>query len=577
MEISKRNALDDFTDELRSESLDAGAILDRLERTGLTLTRAEPTDPHRGKTPRTWLLYCEPEDHIRERFDLAPELLVLLVPSHTAQARDIEKAEQALLRDYRLDRGLVLVAARDDQAAVNLEQSARHTGRTYVFLSFARILDASDPQEWMRRVLLEQLGSSDLFAASAPVFGWDFAGRKREIEAIRKHLLGGRPVGMYGLRKVGKTSLLLVIRNQLIQDARPAPGAADEPARIIVPVHLDLLKVSFAQQNRVGFMRALIKSTYEALAQVGLDARGLGLEPDLGETRRLRELAPDQVDRAGTEMLEMLIDWAREQPMRRAIMLFIDEYERLLGGSEFPQEQGIAILDYLRGLVQSYPGVFNFLVAGLSRRLASTPTLAGRQNPLFNFLVDFPLAGLEHKEMNELVRKISRRLSMRLDHDALALIWEESGGHPFLARELGRTIDKAIPIETRLSRPITREDVVRLRETFRREVESTMVEMGRAVSELAPDILFTLSYLISSPGEADEVLRGLPSEVLDQLCRLGILVRRKERWQVRVGCFGAWLLENWERSIPCPPSRSSKRSLRLSARASSCSSTRSSA
>ncbi|MEM9492995.1 MAG: ATP-binding protein, partial [Myxococcota bacterium] len=449
-------------------------LLERLDRTQLSLRRAEPlprSSPNH-KVKRTWLLYCEPNSALREGFDLASELLVVLIPSHKAQARDIHRAERAILRDFRLDRGLVLVLARDGGAAKTLSQPARQTGRTYIFRSFADLLSVTAPQAWLRTVLRDEMGSGDLFAPGPPVFGWDFIGRKNEISAIMRHLRGGRPVGLYGLRKVGKTSLMRYARKQLIADSGAALDTTDDhdagKRRIAIPVHVDMQELGFAENDRIGFMRKLISATYRTLRELDLEPAQLGLPESLGKNKAVRALDRDEVQRQAEDLIETLIEWAGEAPQQHQLLLFIDEYERLLSDQGFPLRDGLILLDYFRGQVQSHPGTFNFLIAGLSRRLASTPTfLGGRQNPLLGFLVDFPLAGLTHQELHELMRKIGRRLSLAFSPEAHDLIWAESGGHPYLARAFGRFIDQRIPYRERSPNKTVDGDLVAaLRDTF---------------------------------------------------------------------------------------------------------------
>jgi hypothetical protein len=553
MEIHKKRILKDFREELVTEAPHASPVLEFLDRTQLTIRRVEPADSRylgSNKPPRTWLLYSEPEPALRERFDLAPELLVVIIPAREAQVRDIQAAEQFLLRDYRLDRGLVLVVAQDEHARAKLEQQARETRRMYIFESFANITVAGDPQAWLRRVLFQHLGSSDLFAPGPPVYGWDFVGRAQELERIRKHLRGGRPIGLYGLRKIGKTSLIFNLRKQLLDESRQSAAQASATADVTVPVYLDVQKTSFLEQNRAGFLRGLIRAIYEALDELEIQVHELGLERDLNKTRNLSKLDPEQAEKAGLYALEILIDWARERPGQRRIVLFIDEYERLLDNSDFPQRDGLQILTYLRGLLQSHPGVFAFLIAGRSRQLASKPSFDSQQNPLLNLLIDFPLAGMEQQEMNQLMSKIGRRLSLDFGHDALVLIWEETGGHPSLGREFGRLIDQEIPTQERnpTAKCITSSIVAGLRNRFRRQVELTLQEIGQAVSKLDPAALLTLSYVQTYPQEA-RVLAELPSGVLDELCRFGILQEQGGRWRIRIGCFGDWVQKNYDSTL----------------------------
>lgn len=550
MEKHKQDALQRYRNDLEDEAPDAARVLAFLDRTQLAIRRIEPASnkrPEPNQAPRTWFLYCEPETSLRERFDLAPELLVVLSPDSEAQARDIEAAEERLLRDYRLDRGVVLVIARDTAARNKLAQQARETRRTYIFFSFAACEQVKDAQRWLRHELLTHLGSSDLFAPGPPVYGWDFVGRQRELEAIRKHLHGGRPVGLYGLRKIGKTSLLFNLRKHLL-DASRQSFALDDAAEMTVPIYLDTQSISFLEMNRAGFLRVLIQATYKTVNDLGLSPAALGLDPCLDSIKGRNELGPEQIARAGLHMLQLLIGWAQERPGQRRVVLFIDEYERLLEDGDFPRRDGLQILIYLRGLLQSHPGTFGFLIAGRSRTLAFAPSFAGQQNPLLNLLIDFPLAALEQQELSQLMNKLGRRLSLDFQHDALACIWNLTGGHPFLARELGRLVDQAIPIEERKERvkPVPQQTVSKLDDRFRRQVEPTLQEIGQTVETMAGDALFILSYVHRYPQDAAAALAALPGGVLDQLCRFGILEERQGQWQIRIGCFADWVEANYD-------------------------------
>jgi hypothetical protein len=551
MKKETQEALRVYRDDLEREAPEAAPVLELLGKTGLALRRLEPARgerPAQNQAPRTWFLDCEPGQALRERFDLAPELLVVLIPARTAQARDIDAAEERLLRDHRLDRGVVLVITRDESARGALAQQARETQRIHLFFSFAECGNVRDPQRWLRDELLTHLGSSDLFAAGSPVYSWDFFGREAELEAIRKRLAGGQPVGLYGLRKIGKTSLLFRLRKRMIDESRPPSEAANDAPEVTLPIYLDTQKIGLFELNRAGFLRELVEAAYRAVGDLGLSPAALGLDAGLGTAKGRTRLDAEAISRAAVQTLELLVDWARQRPGRRRVVLFIDEYERLLEGRDFARQDGLQILTYLRGLLQSNVGVFGFLIAGRSRALAFTPSFAGQQNPLLNLLVDVPLAGLERGDFERLMSRVGKRLSLDLRHDALEAIWQETGGHPYLAREFGRLIDRDVPVEERKERakPVHKETVSRLRASFRRQVEPTLQEIGETVEGLARGTLFTLSYAQKFPQDAGAALAELTGGVLDQLQRFGILGEQQGGWQVRIGCFADWVEANYD-------------------------------
>ena len=111
---------------------------------------------------------------------------------------------------------------------------------------------------------MKRIAQSDLFAAGRPVLGWNFVGREQELRVLRGSLLAGRPVGLFGLRKVGKTSLLMSLRDQWLRDAN-----ADGAVVHAVPIHVDLLAVSFAEPNLDGIFKLVLTAMRQTMNELG--------------------------------------------------------------------------------------------------------------------------------------------------------------------------------------------------------------------------------------------------------------------------------------------------------------------
>jgi hypothetical protein len=526
--VTARDKLRELEQELATDLSRSGAQLLRfLNRAEFVPSHLRRCDGPSGKAP--WLIQTKPAEHLRQAFELAPEVLALLIPGDEAQARDIEKAERALVDDLRLDTGVVLVFANDSLAADRLSMVARRTGRQYLFIQLEQALGVDDPQNWLRTELRKQFGLGDLFAPGPPIIGWDFVGRAREQKKLQGYLQAGKPVGLYGLRKIGKTSLALRTLAQLVRD------------RGTLGLHLDMQKLGAPRdRNIAGFMRSFLRALGDATSRAGVTAEELGLEEDFASLKQLRGLTAHQAEQLGFDALDAAIDWTRGGPAR-SVVVFIDEYERLFDTSLFPTEDAQSIFDHLRGLVQTNLGRFSFLLAGLSRECAVQPRLGLKQNPLFNFLVDFPLAGLERSELNELFRKIGRKLSLRFDSEACGLIWEETGGHPALAREYGRIIDRQVSVEERRhGAQVTRQRLLDSYGDFFLQVENTMQEMFVATKSMDERAPSWLASLATNPGGAFP----LSQQSAEQLRRLGLIARDNGGFSVAIGCFGRWLAEN---------------------------------
>jgi hypothetical protein len=536
-------ALADYESELRHELSDAGpVVLDVLRKAQLEVSRIERGEGVRGFAP--WLLQVRPAEHITQAFELSTEVLVLFAPGSEMLARDIEQAEAAIVKGLRLDRSVVVVVTGDRSAPVRLKHVVSATHRQYVFVTIDEIRSVVDPQQWFRRFLREQLGAADLFASGPPVVGWDFFGRTAELDRLRQHLVAGRPVGLYGLRKIGKTSLALKELARLADETRSAKTAGGI-GEATLSFHIDMQALAL-ESNLAGFMRRLVKALFEGLDRVGISPKDLGLDPSSAKPATLRRYPDPQIKQLGRDTLESAIDWARQGSGRR-VVAFIDEYERFFEPEVFPLSDALTILDYLRGLVQANIGSFNFIIAGLTRRHASESMIGRRQNPLFNFVVDFPLAGLTHVELQTLFRKIGRRLGLEFDAGAVDEVWKQTGGHPALARDYGRIIDRHVDRVARIDGARVDRALVKERyPTYARQVEMTMQDISRAVMELDPQGPFVLSEVATGPGPSSS-LSPLSDDTVEQLRRLGILVH-EQGWRVAIGGFAAWLVDNYPSS-----------------------------
>lgn len=90
--------------------------------------------------------------------------------------------------------------------------------------------DAPTPFGALRSVLDTWLYRRDLFARTYPVFGKRFFGRDRILAELKDAIVSAKPSGIFGLRKVGKTSLLK-------ECERRATASGD------IVVYVDLLRV----------------------------------------------------------------------------------------------------------------------------------------------------------------------------------------------------------------------------------------------------------------------------------------------------------------------------------------------
>jgi hypothetical protein len=469
VERHKEDTLAEWKTEFDTAVRNGRQLRERLGRAGWAIDHIRPSAQR-----RSWLLYLQPAPKLRRRFDLAPEVLAVVAPFEQAQAADVDAATRALHETHRLDRGLVLFFSDDPSAQRELEPILP-AEMAFIFFVSDDFLATPDPEGETRKILGERLGSGRPFAPGSPVSDAQFFGRQAELSALERRLLETScPVGLFGLRKIGKTSLIHRMRTKWREDRNETGPRA-------ILVYCDLQSIPFSRRSRTGLMRKLVEEIRAVVHDLGLGAMFVDRQ---WRNYELRTASDTSIGRFAVDALDDLLEWAA-RTSRSKIVVVIDEYERLLNEEAFPRRDGLDILDLLRGYTQQSPRFFSFVVVGLNRRWALKARYDGRQNPLFGALFQMPLGGLSRQELGTLVRKLGRRVGLDFDHEATDQLFSESGGHPYIARLFADLIDRGAPQERVEPFHV---DFYRVREALpvlELEAETTMREIADTVADLA--------------------------------------------------------------------------------------------
>lgn len=279
--------------------------------------------------------------------------------------------------------------------------------------------------------MLSQLRSQwllgeDLFDKKDPVMDpAEFYGRGQILRTLVRKGHRGEAFGLFGLRKMGKTSLAHRLRNHM----------ADAVVAMV-----DLQEVSTA--SCASLARLLCERAVEDWR-----AKFPSLEPP--------ELVAIEDDEASMSSLE-----ANLRTLRTAILavedistlfFLIDEIEHMIphdlgDGREHPGfNQYDAFFRLLRGLHQTdFNDVFSFAVIGANARLCLQGRWGGLDNPIFQYLSEIYIAPLNVNEMNEMVTTLGSGMGLSFSDAALQMVFEHCGGHPMVARQLCSEATKVI-------------------------------------------------------------------------------------------------------------------------------------
>ncbi len=476
-----------------------------------------------GAPAHSWALHMRLPGHLEERFSISRQFLVYCAATTDLQVRDARRVE-ALIRDAddTVEPDFSILVSGDPKTREKLAEWGMEKalgGITLVPLSeemLADLLQGEERDKALPTVIEKWISERNLYDERAPVTGARFHGRADILRDLDRHLAkGGGSVGIFGLRRIGKTSLMLQLADRL----RLRPD--------VVPVFIDL---------EVGDTRHVAHRIGEELTKALAD-RGSLTERQARQALRLPE---DWFDQDARVLIARVADSVRglltSGVLRdHRLIVMLDEAESLLPTPETPVEHAIDLFRALRGVSQE-TGRLNLVLAGVNATPTESPLLRGADNPLFGSLAVRYLGPLRPEECNEMIRKIGRRMQVRWDGRAVERLTEYVGAHPLLARLAASDLVSQFP--ERPLRP-NLEHAERILDGFAERRSSVFEQMIDSLRRYYPNELEVLDVV----AEGDQVFASELLEddrtLVNHLSGYGVL--DPERLSISIPAFRKWL------------------------------------
>lgn len=411
---------------------------------------------------------------IEEAFGFTREVMIFLTPHRDLQIRTYQAAVRelrTLRREVTPD--LIFISSPDPRVRTKLEDWSTAAVQ-------AIPLESDEDLTALQLIshIRDYVFTRNLFYETGPVSGDRFFGRREILQSLRDDILHGRVAGLFGLRKAGKTSVLMQL-------------ASDLEGRSIVSVFMDLEAFPSPPEDPTDEILATLR--VRLLEQ--LKAHGL-------RTKELAELSevPSIVQfKMAFQALLKRIEGSGDR-----ILLLLDEIEYLTPADAIDIAEGdmprvAQLLAALRSIAQENQN-FTFLLSGLTSAIIESGRLYGRPNPLFSWAKAYYLGPLSMTEASELAVSVGARMGIELEPKALSALYEASGGHAFLYRNFASTIVQKLPIDV-FRRRLTKSIVLSELRDWRAKVHGNITEMIAHVARYYPTESVLLEVLRDEPQE----------------------------------------------------------------------------
>ena len=395
----------------------------------------------------------------------------------------------------------------------------------------AALSDASAADVLLRALNL-WLGRGDVFDERNPISdSAAFFGRGPLIHQLLNKILNRQNFGLYGLRKMGKTSLIFQLREGLpsnilllyidlqgvasgtcaelcgviadelrIQMDAKAPAS---PATLITPLHSGQMPLADALSG----MDAALAAALGAMGQGGQDAR---------------------------------------------ILLVLDEIERMIPRAGHPGFNGFEeFFRLIRGMYQQRRQVVSAVV-GADPTLCRLGKWEGVDNPVFQYYDEVFLAPLDRGECDAMVQGLAAILGLDFQPESLRKLYAETAGHPFVTRQLcSRIIQRFQKRPLQVTPQMVTAGVteyLELRSEYLREIFEYY--LSKNAQALLEGIAGRSTARLDRAGLDKVIAEGLETpeagmRALQELELFHLLVRHDDGFEMPMGVLMRYLRSDW--------------------------------
>ncbi len=370
-------------------------------------------------------MYAKPTKTIRGSLVVEREVFVLIANYSALHARTITVSQEAIRGEQpRLQPDLAIVVHADPDGDVSLRAWGREAGLT-VLPIYRPGGGAMPPAALLRQRLARELFATDSFQITGPVSDdSDFFGRREQVNDLLRQLQAGRIAALFGLRKVGKTSML----NRVIDRAKD----------------FGTPKVAMIDCSLRGFNDLSAAEALKAVARLARLASQQGYA-HISQTLR----------RSDKDIMATFDTLWNSDSAKSPLLIVFDEVDYITPDSPTSAHWKHEFNEFwreFRALVQEskrHELTLSVLVSGVSSRSFRTAEIDGTENSVLHFVPEEYLSPFAGDAADAMINALGKRCGLTLARDARAVIAQTSAYLPYWMRMAGSYVHRHVEVEGR--------------------------------------------------------------------------------------------------------------------------------
>lgn len=390
-----------------------------------------------------WGLLLQLPQDLAEIIGTQREVLLWGSLHKTSQARDVEAAVAFMRRhNVRCSQEVMIFISDDPKGMPVIQEAAESAGLTLLILTVSSLREfrPRGPRA-LADAIRVGLFARDLYDLRSPVtHGADFFGRTALLRQLDRTIAQGQShVALFGLRKIGKTSFILRLREVL----------RSREAGLIAQA--DLQRSNAINPTAEYLLWHLGESLWDGNRRVR-STPGFKL---FGRFETYSEV-PDK-----TTIFELFDHDLRllHDRVRLPVIVMLDEIERMFPTSPDSQWRMdfIRFWQLLRGYDQERPGTLKFVISGTNPQCVESHAVYGDDNPIYSYFSITYLGPFSESEAGDLLQAYGSRMGLDWKTPVVSRAFNDTGGHPALLRTFASMMHRASHPRQQAVAPTTEE------------------------------------------------------------------------------------------------------------------------
>lgn len=459
---------------------------------------------------KRWALWAKPDVNVQKILGLSKEILIIGSEVKDLQHRTLDGIDDMISAERRLSDELCIVFSPDPDTDAKVRELTSSKRTLFIGIStqnFERFHPLGEDR------LIAEIQSrfffKDLYSMSSAITARHaFYGREALLADIGHSLRHGNAhIGLFGLRRMGKTSVLLRLLETL-------SGSGS-----VHVAHVDVQRLDAVKQDAGFFLWAVGQQLVDTNRRLR-HTEGLKLFGKYELFSDISKSTDDIFELFDHDLGKIIATLGYGE----IVVLLIDEIEHMLPSAPGSRwgDAFVRIWRFLKGFSQVNPGKLSFFMSGTSPGCVEEKFIGKLENPAYNFFRKVYLGPLSPQEGANLITDIGQRIGLNWEEDAIAEVVDLVGGHPLLLRAYGSRIHK-LHLPRSQSVSVSSQDVSQCLDDVMLDINSILTQMIEVLEEQYKDEYFLLSLLARGQAAVFREYASCLSETISHLQGYGLV------------------------------------------------------